>query len=192
MIDLELACRARDDISLISFDDILQRAPEETRCSPVPARWSVVIRPFGGRGTVYLAPDAIFGLRLQAADGSSRTSYVFVEIDRGTMTIAPAERVRESDAFVHRATILRKLVAYAESWRQERHKAHFGVPAPRMLMLTTSAARAQAMQRAAYELVAKVHKMPPGAFLFGAQGGDGGPLQMDLIDSAACPVRLVP
>lgn len=190
MIDMELACLSRGDLALISFEEILKGAPEETRRSPLPSRWSVPIQYCGARGTIYLAPDAIFGLRLKSPDGTSRVSYLFLEIDRGTMTITPAERVRESDAFLHRSTILRKLVTYAESWRQERHRSHLGIPAARMLMLTTSAARANSIKQAAYELVVRERKIPPGMFVFGTLSQNA--FQMLLVDSAGIPVRLVP
>ncbi len=183
MIDMELACRSRDDLSLIPFEDILRRAPEETRRSPLPGRWPVSIQFCGARGIVYLAPDAIFGLRLKGADGISRVSNIFIEIDRGTMTIVPAERIRESDAFLHRSTVLRKLVAYADSWQQECHNQHLGIFAPRLLMLTRSAARAKAIRAAACELVVKERKLPSGVFLFGALGDDCDLSRIELVDS---------
>lgn len=189
MIDLELACRSRNDLSLIPFEEILKRAPEETRRSPLPGRWSVPIQYYGARGTVYLAPDAIFGLRLKSADGTSRVSYFFLEIDRGTMTIAPAERVRESDAFLHRSTVLRKLVAYAESWQQECHMLHLSTPAPRMLLLTTNAARAEAIREVAWNLVVKERKTLPGIFLFGVMSAAA---KMDFSDAAGSATRILP
>ncbi len=190
MIDVELACRSRDDLTLIPFEDILKRAPEETRRSPLPSRWSVSVHYYGARGTVYLAPDAIFGLRLRSPDGTFRVSYIFLEIDRGTMTIAPAERVRESDAFLHRSSVLRKLVAYAESWQQECHRTHLDLLAPRMLMLTTSVARAKAIREAAHELVVKERKVPSGILLFGVKS-EKEVAQTDIIDAAGSSIRLM-
>jgi Replication-relaxation len=192
LVDMELASRALDDLTYVAFEDILRKAPEETRRSPYPGRWPVEVYFYGARGTVHLAPDAIFGLRHHRPDGTSRSSYFFLEIDRGTMTIAPSERVRESDAFIHRSTILRKLAAYAESWRQELHKRQFGFAAPRMLMLTTSVTRAEAMRRTAAELIQAAHAIPTGAMLFGHLPDGENPFGVALSDVGGGKVLLVP
>ena len=167
MIDLEILCRERSGFSLIPFEEILERAPEKTRRSPMPGRWPVNIRYGGARGTVYLAPDAIFGLRQRGTDGKSKVAYFFLEMDRGTMTIVPSERVRESDAFLHRSSILRKFVAYAESWRQGLHETHLNIRTPRMWTVTSSTGRARAIRRAASE-EQSWHSL--GIFLVMAQG----------------------
>jgi hypothetical protein len=97
MIDLEIACRAHPAIELISFEEILADAPAETRRSQKPGGWLVPLRYGDAAGTVQIVPDAIFGLRMTGPEGRKTRSFVFLEIDRGTMTIAPAKRVRESD-----------------------------------------------------------------------------------------------
>ncbi|HTT98822.1 MAG TPA: replication-relaxation family protein, partial [Rhizomicrobium sp.] len=70
MIDLEIACRSRDDLSLIQFADILAAAPSETRSAKNPMSWKVPMRWQGGQAQVHLVPDAIFGLRRHRQDGS--------------------------------------------------------------------------------------------------------------------------
>jgi hypothetical protein len=169
MVDVEMACRSQPNVSLLTFDDILAASPEATRRSRNPMSWSVPIQWHGGKATVQIAPDAIFGLRVVREDGKAMRSYFFVEIDRGTMTIVPSERVRESEAFPYRATILRKLYAYGDSYRLALHKERFGIQSPRVLILTTSTSRATAIRRAAAEFVVKPFRLPPGMFLFGAQ-----------------------
>lgn len=172
LIDLELACRARPELTLIRFEDILAKAPEATRRSRNPTTWSVSVQWHGGRATVSIAPDAIFGLRVRSSEGEARVSYFFLEIDRGTMTIVPSERVRESEAFPYRATILRKFYAYADSHRQSLHKERFGISAPRVLTLTTSGSRAEAMRSASDEMVVRPMRLPKGLFLFGSEDCD--------------------
>lgn len=44
LVDMELACRAREDVSLITFEEILAGAPEETRKAALPGRWRVLVR----------------------------------------------------------------------------------------------------------------------------------------------------
>lgn len=166
MIDLEIRCREREDLSLIPFEEILGHAPEETRRLAMPGRWPVSMHYGGAHGTVHLIPDAIFGLRQTTPNGKTRAAYFFLEMDRGTMTIAPAERVRESEAFLHRATVLRKFLAYAESWQQRLHEKHFGIKAPRVLTITTSESRSETMRRVVQDLVVRHMHLPAQAFLF--------------------------
>jgi hypothetical protein len=154
MVDLEVACRERPDLTLITFEDILAAAPEATRTSPNPGSWPVPIQWHGGRSIVHVAPDAIFGLRMVQPDGKALRSYFFLEVDRGTMTIVPSERVRESEAFPYRATILRKLYAYGDSFRAKLHEERFGIKAPRVLFLTKSEGRAEAMRHAGATFIA--------------------------------------
>jgi hypothetical protein len=170
LVDLELACRDRADLTLIPFEEMLASAPEATRRSKRPDAWAVPIQWHGGKASVTIAPDAIFGLRKLKPDGSAARSYFFVEIDRGTMTIVPSESVRDSDAFPYRATILRKLYAYADSFRQKLHEERFGVKVPRVLFLTTSEGRAEAMRAAADSFVTKPMRLPTALFHFDLTG----------------------
>jgi len=107
------------------------------------------------------------------------------------MTIAPAKQVREGEGFLYRATNLRKLLTYAESYKEELHKAHLGIPAARVLLLTTSQARAEAMREAAQRLIVEPMKLPPGLFLFGAQSDAGDPLRTDFVNSAGVATSLL-
>ncbi|MEI9996401.1 MAG: replication-relaxation family protein [Rhizomicrobium sp.] len=166
MIDLELLCRKRPELSVISFEEILARAPESTRRSSHPGRWRVDLRYRNVHGSVHIIPDAIFGLRIRKAEGRSLTSYYFLEIDRGTMTIAPSRAVQESDAFLYRATMLRKFVTYAESFRQKLHEAQYGIHMPKVLTLTTSQIRAEAMRKVAKAVAAELG-VPEELFAFG-------------------------
>jgi hypothetical protein len=66
-------------------------------------------------------------------------------------------------------TDLRKFLTYAESHRQGLHKKRFGIPAARVLTLTTSEDRAEVMRQAAEMFAVRQLKVPPGLFLFGVQ-----------------------
>lgn len=176
MVDVELECRSRPDLTLIPFEEMLANAPEATRRSKRPDAWAVPIQWHGGKASVTIAPDAIFGLRKVRPDGSAARSYFFVEVDRGTMTIVPSEAVRDSDVFPYRATILRKLYAYADSFRQKLHEERFGVNVPRVLFLTTSDTRAEAMKAAADTHVVQPMRLPPALFRFNSMDQDNGPI----------------
>lgn len=190
MVDLELACRDRPDVEVISFDEILAGAPEATRKSALPGRWAVPVSWSMARTEVQVMPDAIFGLRVTRPNGTALQSFVFLEIDRGSMTIVPTARARESEGFLYRATILRKLLAYAESWRRNLHRERFSIPNARVLFLTTTPARVGAMRAAAKTYVMDRGAIPSGAFLFGT--ADSHPLLGAFADSLGGVVRLSP
>jgi hypothetical protein len=114
-----------------------------------------------------ICPDAIFGLRLVRTDAATLTSYFFLEIDRGTMTIVPTRHIRETDAFLHRATMLRKLMTYAESWRLGLHRERFAVHSARVLTISNGAARAKSVRELMRGLVCGEGDLPSGLFVFG-------------------------
>ncbi|MGO8754654.1 MAG: replication-relaxation family protein [Gallionellaceae bacterium] len=192
LVDLEVCSRLRTDVSVIPFEDILAESPAETRQSRTPMSWPVPVQWSSGRAAINVVPDAVFGLRLQRQTEKPMQSYVFLEIDRGTMTIMPAERVRDSEAFLYRTTMLRKFLSYAESWRQGLHKQQFNISAARVVTLTTSSARVEAMQRAAHDLVVKPLRLPAGLFLFGVQSTLADPFGIDFEDSTGRRVQLLP
>lgn len=192
LVNLYVASRKRGDVSVIPFEEILEGAPVQTRRSRTPMSWPVPVQWSSGRATINIVPDAIFGLRLQRQNEELMQSYVFLEIDRGTMTISPAESVRESEAFLYRSTVLRKFLSYAESWRQGLHKPQFNIPAARVVTLTTSAARAAAMRHTIHELVVKPRRLPAGIFLFGVQSTLADPYDIDFEDTVGHLVRLLP
>lgn len=68
-------------------------------------------------------------------------------IDRGTMTIAPSDAIRRSEAFLYRSSVLRKLFAYAVSHREQVHQKVLGVPVARVLLLTTKPAEPKKCER---------------------------------------------
>ena len=77
-----------------------------------------------------VAPDGFFALR----DAQGRRAHFFVEADRGTMSLK---------------RFTRKLHAYAEYSRQEKHTAKFGIKHFRVLTVASSATRCQNLLGAA-------------------------------------------
>lgn len=192
LIDLELACRSRTDVEFLPFEEIMESAPEGTRRLPQPGRWQVPVRWGEASGDVLLIPDAIFGLRLTQPDGRKVRSFVFLEIDRGTMTIVPSKHVHDSPAFLHRSSILRKLLTYATSHHLQLHNEHLGLPVARVLFLTPSAVRAEAMRQAASSYVIKLMRLPAGLFLFGTLSDAIAPLEVAWFDTDSQQTKLVP
>jgi hypothetical protein len=192
LVDLELACSKREGLELIPSDEIAAAAQSSgLQLSPV-VRWSVPVSWHGRSGKVQIAPDAVFGLRFRNPSGAPRRTFIFLEVDRGTMTIVPARQVRESDVFLFRATILRKLLTYAESYRQGLHRDQLGLPTARVLLLTSSPARAEAMRAAAHRFVVSGGRVPAGLFLFGETESSTDVFHRSFIDANGTPTALVP
>jgi len=186
MVELELACRAREGIDPIRFEDLEHRDRKGVR----PANcWSVVLPWHGSQAQVTIAPDAMFGLKVRTAEGRSLRSFFLVEIDRGTMTIVPSDDRRRSDAFLYRSSILRKLLAYAVSHRDEVHQEHLGIPVARILMITKKATRVEEMRAAAQRLVVGPMGVPAGLFLF-TKDTESDPLETPFLDANGATIRL--
>jgi hypothetical protein len=169
MVAHELACRRRGDVRLLPFDELLATlAPERTKRAAIPDRWRVPIAWNGHRGEEGTRPDRIFGLEYAHQPVGKNRSFFYVEIDEGTETIEPGERQQRSAAFFRQSSVLRKFIIYAFSRMHRLHERHFDFAStPRILTVTTTPARAAAMQET-YErhLLPQPLAVPPGMFLF--------------------------
>ena len=136
MSAVEVAARARPDISVIEAPAIVARAPERTQRAKNPLKWTAVIPDDHGRDvSASLISDDLFAL----VSGGERVSHFLVEIDRGQMPVrrngASAEEIVEGKRRV-RTYYKHKLATYYHGWRQRRHVEQFG---------TTSARRVETM-----------------------------------------------
>jgi hypothetical protein len=138
MIALELACRKSRTLRLV-YEDMLEQTQS--------FRWSV-----NGKDGFRLSavPDRVFALENQNGD----RAIFFLEADRATM---PVERKNFSQT-----SFLRKMLAYEATWAQSVHKARFGFARFRVLTVTTSAERVNALVNACAKL-----ERGHGLFLFG-------------------------
>lgn len=114
LVKLEVACRSDGCTQLIHA-----RQPHEP-----PVHWQVTVRHHGHRATIGVVPDAVFGLRTPGEPDA----WFFLEADRATMPVA-----RQN---LKQTSVLRKLLAYHETWRQGVLKDRF--PRFRTLTVTTS------------------------------------------------------
>lgn len=131
MVALEIACRHRRDVRLLTEDDM--NPPDESVTRRAPFQWRVNI----GRGLQCgVIPDRVFGL--ETADGN-RTWYL-LEADRATMPVTRRG--------LERSSIRRKLLAYEATWSQNLHRTRFGWQRFRVLTITTNSERVAAMQAA--------------------------------------------
>ncbi len=129
---IDLGVRDRTELGLVSWREILAKAPEATRHSAAPFRIPVPasgVAPPSSGGTV--VPDALFGLEYKA-DGKTAYRFFALEADRNTMPIVRSDRAQTS--------YLKKMLAYREIVARQVHKSHLGLPNLLVLTVTTNAA----------------------------------------------------
>jgi hypothetical protein len=144
VVALELACRRRSDIRMLTEDDLT--LPDESAAGRNPFRWRVSVP---GGLTCTVIPDRVFGLDL--ANGS-RTWFV-LEADRATMPVTRSN--------LEKSSFRRKMLAYQTTWVQNLHRTFLGWQRFRVLTVTTNPARLATMQKACRAL-----RRGQGLFLF--------------------------
>lgn len=75
----------------------------------------------------------------------SERQYFFLEMDGGTETIVPGDARLREQSFWRGTSLLRRFVIYASAFETRAHVAAFGFPDFRVLTVTTTPARAEAM-----------------------------------------------
>ena len=151
MSSVEVAARNRQDIRFIRADEILQGAPEKTRTSKTPLKWSARVPEKGREVASSIVADDLFALAFE--DGTA--SYFLVEIDRGQM---PVRRHGDSSLEMAdgkkrtRTHFKHKLATYYHGWRQRHHVQQFGVEQLRIITVTTSQQRIETMLDALREV----------------------------------------
>jgi len=139
MVAVELACRKRPDIRLLSADDL--KIPKMRE----PFQWQVDV---GRQQRIGVIPDRVFGLEF-----NGKASWYCLEADRGTMPVT-----RDN---LDQTSIRRKMVAYEATWSQNFHRTRFGWERFRVLTVTTTSQRIQGIIEACQGL-----KHGQGLFLF--------------------------
>jgi DNA-binding Lrp family transcriptional regulator len=134
MVAMELACRNKGEMRLLSGDSI--PLPNQTRQKRQPFQWRVNV---SSRGRIGLIPDRVFAL-----EWGDHRAYFFLEADRGTMPI-----IREN---ISQSSFHRKLLAYEATWTQNLHRTRFGFNRFRVLTVTAGVNRAQHLAEAAGRL----------------------------------------
>ena len=128
MVAMELACRNRNDIRLLSPEDLHLPKVRE------PFQWKVNIGEKCG-----VIPDRVFGLEFD-----NKRCWYFLEADRATMPITRGN--------LDQTSFQRKLLAYEATWTQDIHRREFGIQRFRVLTVTTSPERVQGMIEACRKL----------------------------------------
>jgi len=156
MVSLEMACRAAENIRIITKDDMLAASPETTRRKRHPFRWQTRIHWNNQWHDIAIVPDIIFGLHYTDHPEGKNKAYFMVEIDRGTMPITRRD--------IGQTSFARKLHSYADTFERKLHVEHFGIKNFRVLTVTTSRERIETMKTSFASEIAS--KSPAGLFLF--------------------------
>ena len=130
MVAVEVACRNRNDIRLLSPPDLPIPNMRD------PFQWKVDI---GQRQKIGVIPDRVFGLEF-----NGQQSWYCLEADRDTMPITRGQ--------LDQTSFHRKLLAYAATWSQHLHRSRFGWQRFRVLTVTTSTQRVQGIIQASQGL----------------------------------------
>src|SRR5262249_28100153 len=125
MVRLDLALHGRSDVYMLEGGEILEDAPKTNRDRMVKLEAS--IRIGGALKKNAVVPDALFGLRFN----DEVKSYFMLEIDRREM---PVERYRNAQ----RTYFAKKMLAYYQANRQQRHVHDLGIDNFRVLTVTTT------------------------------------------------------
>lgn len=134
MVSFEIACR----------QDIGVKFTRNESLPPANARtlqWRVKIN---SRMVLGVVPDALFTLERMPLASAREHEYFFLEADRGTMPV-----VRKN---LKQTSMLRKLLAYEATWKNEIHTNRLGLHRFRVLIVTVSADRLDHLVKAASEL----------------------------------------
>ncbi len=163
MVSLRNAARDHGEARVVHFDELRHEFPKaERRKSGLPLALRAEVEWQGIRSEQGTAPDQIFSLELP-----NERQFIFLEIDQGTETIEPGIRQQQSPSFWNSSSILRKMLVYAHAFRQGAHQEQYGLPVFRVLTVTTSPKRVEAMRQLYADHLRKPpHSAKPGLFLF--------------------------
>jgi hypothetical protein len=128
MLAIELACRKRNDIRLLTAADLHLPKMRE------PFQWRVSIGVKCG-----IIPDRVFGFEYKG-----QRCWYFLEADRATMPISRGN--------LDQTSFYRKLLAYETTWTRNIHRRDFGIQRFRVLTVTTKSERVQGMVEACRKL----------------------------------------
>ena len=153
MVAFEVALFARPDIRLIAPEQIVANAPEATRRSRNPFKFTVTVAQNGYAGRLSVIPDKVFGLDYTT---ERKRSYFFLEADRATMPIMRSTLAQTS--------MYRKFVTYSAGGGTDNlFGKQLGIGNFRVLTVTSGSTRSANMIS-----VLRLAARPSGQFLFAA------------------------
>jgi hypothetical protein len=136
MVCLELACKRRKDVQLMSWEQLAQAAPNGLD-KDQPPKWKVSVEQNTERGSqrysLSVIPDKVFGLYFPNDPPGKNRALFFLEADRSTMPV-----IRSN---FYKSSFFKKLIGYWESYQQDLFKKYFGFKGARMLTIAKTPQR---------------------------------------------------
>lgn len=131
MVAFACALQNRPDVVLLEPEHILRNAPEATRRSPTPFKFSVRTHHDGVTSHLSVIPDRVFGLDFTL---DRKRKYFFLEADRATMPVMRSTLLQTS--------MYRKFLAYAAGGgATNTFGQQLGIGSFRVLTVSTSPER---------------------------------------------------
>ena len=146
------------NVRFITWQEILERAPQQTKNAPNPFAIPVSISytfprtKKTHRAQIKLVPDGLFGLEY-TEHGKSSYRFFALEAER-------KNRVNCSN--LHQTSWLKKVLAYREITANKIYKSHFGLPNLMVMAVTPTQARIETMKT----LIMDITKKGSNMFLF--------------------------
>jgi Replication-relaxation len=132
MVKLELSCRERGNVRIITSNEVLFHSPVETQMAKDAFYWRVDFHHKGELIHRGIKPDKVFGLHFLDEPQGANKVYFFFEADRGTETSMGSNIAK---------SFFGKMVAYMETYYQKLHTRRYGIKHFRVLTLTTNQKR---------------------------------------------------
>ncbi len=150
LASIELGVREASNLRFIPWQEIIAKAPEETRAAHNPLALPVSVSHLSARtrkrhdAKTTLIPDALFGLEYTGSDGAKRYRFFALEADRNTI---PVRRPN-----LNQSSYLKKLLAYREIAARKIYTSHLGIPNLMVLTVTTNTRHMQNIMELLLEL----------------------------------------
>jgi len=134
LLSVELETRDHPDQRFVPVDEILARAPENTRQARNPLAVPVTIEPRKDRPDIrqpwhpHIIPDALYGIEY-LIDGERRYRFWALECENTTPLYRAAS---------HRSSIARKEAAYEALISSRNYRTHWGIPNLRLRHVTAN------------------------------------------------------
>lgn len=149
LASLELGTRSEQNVRLVSWEEIVAKAPQQIQRSGMPFAIPVEIEHrFAGtkqeaQHRFRLIPDGLFGLEYAQATGKKVYRFFALEAER---------RNRVQTTSLKGSSFFKKILAYRVITDKAIHKIHLGIPNLMILTVTPTQARIDTMKQAVFDV----------------------------------------
>ena len=135
MVCLEVACKSKRGVELVTGEDLARILPA-TKDKEQVSGWKLAVERKNGntkRYNIAVVPDKVFALYFPNDPPGKNKALFFLEADRSTMPV-----IRSS---LYLSSFFKKLVGYWESYQQNLFQKYFGLKGARVLTVAKSVQR---------------------------------------------------